>query len=227
MFCACVGPSYAFLVLRVVYGAHWASAPDATSTLGAFALLLPLLAVNGVSEAYSAAAMTPVQLRASNSVLLASTAVQTATGIIASQHLGPAALLAGMAAGLLLRIAAALRFAVTADAKATGSAADFMRSLMPKPRCAQPYVLCSRRTTDGAVSNRRTCVVLAACGLAAAASNTVLQATPFSQRSALVHLAVGFGVALAAGLVALQWERDTLSAVQAAMRAESKTQKRA
>ena len=137
MFCAWVGPSYAFLVLRVVYGAHWAAAPDATSTLGAFALLLPLLAVNGVSEAYSAAAMTPAQLRASNSVLLVSTVVQSVTGIIASQQLGPAALLAGMAAGLLLRIVAALRFAVAANSKATGATADFMLSLLPRHRCAQ------------------------------------------------------------------------------------------
>jgi hypothetical protein len=81
--------------------------------------------------------MTPVQLRASNSVLLASTAVQTATGIIASQHLGPAALLAGMAAGLLLRIVAALRFAVAANSKATDATADFMLSLLPRHRCAQ------------------------------------------------------------------------------------------
>jgi hypothetical protein len=211
-----------------VYGAHWASAPDAASTLGAFALLLPLLAVNGVSEAYSAAAMTPVQLRASNSMLLVSTAVQSVTGIVASQHLGPAALLAGMAAGLLLRIVAALRFAVSADGKATESTVYFMRSLLPKHRCAHPLVLQTCSQSDGTPSTVycRTAVVLAACGLTAAASNAALQAAPFSQRAALVHLAVGLGVALAAGLVALRWERGTLSAVQAAMRAEGKRKTR-
>ena len=72
---------------------------------------------------------------------------------------------------------------------------------------------------------RRTSVVLAACGLAAAASNAALQAAPFSQRAALVHLAVGLGVASVAAMVALRWEQDTLGAVQAALRAESKASK--
>lgn len=135
LFCACVGPSFAYLVLRVLYGAHWAAAPDAATTLGSFALLLPLLAVNGVSEAYSAAVMTPVQLRASNSVLLVSTLLQSVTGILASQQLGPAALLAGMALGLLLRIAAALRFAVAVSDAASAGTAAFVSSLLPKRRC--------------------------------------------------------------------------------------------
>jgi hypothetical protein len=136
LFCACVGPSYAFLVLRVVYGAHWAAAPDAASTLGSFALLLPLLAVNGVSEAYTAAVMTPPQLRASNAVLLVSTVLQSVTGILAARRLGPAALLAGTAAGLLLRIAAALRFAVASDGASNGDTAGFVFSLLPRRRYA-------------------------------------------------------------------------------------------
>lgn len=137
LFCACVGPSYAFLVLRVVYGAQWAAAPDAASTLGSFALLLPLLAVNGVSEAYTAAVMTPPQLRASNAVLLVSTVLQSVTGILASRRLGPAALLAGTAAGLVLRIAAALRFAVASDgARKDGDTVAFISSLLPRRRYA-------------------------------------------------------------------------------------------
>lgn len=176
--------------------------------------------MNGVSEAYSAAVMTPAQLRASNLVLLVSAVAQTATGVLALHRFGPAALLAGMAAGLLLRIGAAFRFAVAAHDEASSDCVAFVVSLLPERR----YVLALRAVVAhlSMCRCRRMCLVLLAGAVTTAASNSALQAAPFSARRALYHLAVGLVVAAVSGFAALRWERDTVAAVRATLRAGSK-----
>ncbi len=142
-FSAAVGPSFAFLVLRGMYGTRWAATPGAATTLGAYAVLLPLLAVNGVSEAYTAAVMTPAQLRAANGTLLAAAGTQVAVAV-ACKPLGATALVAGTAAGMALRIAASLHFVVADGARRTTSSLNtrsWLVALLPRSGCAIRHAL--------------------------------------------------------------------------------------
>jgi hypothetical protein len=149
-----------------------------------------------------------------------STFLQSVTAVLVMQRLGPAALLAGTAAGLLLRIAAAFRFAA-GSVRESGDTAAFVSSLLPNWRCG--VATCAfYALVLNACRRRRVCAVLVACGAVAAASNSKLQAAPFSQRAVLIHLTVGLGAAVVAGLAALRWEQDTLTALRVALRPDSK-----
>lgn len=63
LFCCSIGPAAAPLLLRLVAGDKWA-ATGAGKVLGIYTYYIPLLAVNGVSEAFVAAVADTAQLRA-------------------------------------------------------------------------------------------------------------------------------------------------------------------
>ncbi|EWC46488.1 hypothetical protein DRE_04211 [Drechslerella stenobrocha 248] len=59
---ATIGPTLAPLALRKVAGARWADSP-AAHTLSLYCYYIPLLAVNGITEAFVQSVATPAQLR--------------------------------------------------------------------------------------------------------------------------------------------------------------------
>ncbi|KAF3923487.1 hypothetical protein ABW21_db0208468 [Orbilia brochopaga] len=59
---ATLGPSLAPLALRQVAGARWADSP-AARTLSTYCYYIPLLAINGITEAFVQSVATPAQLR--------------------------------------------------------------------------------------------------------------------------------------------------------------------
>jgi len=66
------GPQYSQLALRILYGNRWAEADGATAALACFAVMISILAVNGITEAFVHAVMTPKELASANLVLLIS-----------------------------------------------------------------------------------------------------------------------------------------------------------
>jgi len=126
---AAAGPPCAGAVLRLLYGPAWARARGGAATLAAFALYIPLLALNGLLEAYAAAGMSARQLRSGNGVLLAAALASAAVAAAAAPRLGAPALVLGNAAGMALRIGAAARFAA-----AGGGGGAMLRGAMPRGR---------------------------------------------------------------------------------------------
>lgn len=70
-------------------GAKWAAAPLAAATLRCFCALVLLLALNGTTEAYAHAVMSPAELAAANRALLLCSAGQTAATFALEPRLGP------------------------------------------------------------------------------------------------------------------------------------------
>lgn len=105
IFCCGMSPSYAYVVLRGLYGAAWAQA-DVVRALAAFGPLFALLAVNGILEAAADADGSALQLRQRLVVLVASAVVQAVVGALLVRSYGPTALVMGNIAGYCLRIAA-------------------------------------------------------------------------------------------------------------------------
>jgi len=90
------GPKYCLLALKLLYGERWANATGAAANLGTiktslpsfhlvllsnivsflsacgFAVMILFLAVNGITEAYAHAVMSPKELASANMVLLVS-----------------------------------------------------------------------------------------------------------------------------------------------------------
>ena len=60
--CFAVGPAAAPLLLRLVAGTRWSSS-GAGEVLGVYSICIPLLAINGVSEAFVSATATTTELR--------------------------------------------------------------------------------------------------------------------------------------------------------------------
>jgi len=66
---ASFGPAYSYTALRLVYGRRW-SESEAPTALGAYAMYVALLAVNGVSEAFTHAVGSEKQLHMANAALV-------------------------------------------------------------------------------------------------------------------------------------------------------------
>lgn len=74
-----IGPSFSPLLLRIIAGSRWSDS-DAPSVLAAYCYYIPLLAVNGILEAFVSAAASPAQLRAQSAWMIAFSAAFAATG---------------------------------------------------------------------------------------------------------------------------------------------------
>ena len=204
LFCAAVGPSFAHAALRCLYGAAWATAPGAASTLGAFAALIPLLALNGVLEAYTAAAMTASQVRRGNTTLLAAACAQAVVGI-SLRGMGPAALVAGNGAGMALRILAAAHFIAKGESTAALPGMQMLVATAPRARTA---------------------AVVAAAAAAAAVSDAALRRAPAFWPALGAHVAVGMAAAAATAATAATWEREALRGVAAAFKGRTTKKRR-
>ena len=194
--CAACGPWFAFTAVYGLYGASWASTRWAAPTVGAYAALLPVLAINGVLEAFTAAVMSTGQVRSTNGVLLASAATQAAVSLLGLRHFhaGPVALVAGNAAGMAVRITSALAF-IQAQTKAQ----------------TRPGLL-------AALPRATTLAIIAACAAACAAGDGALRGAPVTARALGTHLLIGAACAACAAASAAVLERDTVAGVIHALR---------
>ena len=100
-----LGPVVAPLLLRLVAGRRWA-ASDAPRVLGLYCYYLPLLACNGVLEAFVAAVARPDQIRRQSAWMLAFAAGFAGAGYLFLRvyDLGAAGLIAANAVNMAARI---------------------------------------------------------------------------------------------------------------------------
>lgn len=101
----CLGPSVAPLLLRFVAGPRW-SATAAPSVLAAYCYYIPLLALNGILEAFVSAVATPAQLREQSAWMLAFSIAFATTGVLVLKvwDLGARGLVLVNAVNMVLRI---------------------------------------------------------------------------------------------------------------------------
>ncbi|KAL8941619.1 MAG: hypothetical protein Q9211_001750 [Gyalolechia sp. 1 TL-2023] len=76
-----IGPSFSPLLLRFVAGSRWSDS-EAPSVLAAYCYYIPLLAVNGILEAFVSAAATPAQLRVQSAWMIVFSATFAAAGFL-------------------------------------------------------------------------------------------------------------------------------------------------
>jgi oligosaccharide translocation protein RFT1 len=101
-----VGPAAAPLLLQLVAGARWQAA-GAGAALAAYCYYVPLLALNGVAEAFVAAVATPAQLHRQSGWMLAFSAGFAGAGYVFLARLGwgAAGIVWANAVNMLLRVA--------------------------------------------------------------------------------------------------------------------------
>ena len=109
-----LGPTLAPLLLHTVAGARWTNTP-APAVLAAYCYYIPLLALNGILEAFVSAAATPAQLRRQSAWMLAFSAAFATTGILLLKvwDLGARGLVLANAVNMALRIWWSWRFVQT------------------------------------------------------------------------------------------------------------------
>ncbi|KAL8858678.1 MAG: hypothetical protein Q9178_004766 [Gyalolechia marmorata] len=100
-----IGPSFSPLLLGVIAGSRW-SESDAPSVLAAYCYYIPLLAVNGILEAFVSAAATPAELRVQSVWMVAFSAAFIGSGFLIFEvwDLGAQGLVAANAVNMLCRI---------------------------------------------------------------------------------------------------------------------------
>ncbi|KAL8688943.1 MAG: hypothetical protein Q9218_005268 [Villophora microphyllina] len=76
-----VGPSLSPVLLRFVAGSRWSDS-EAPSVLSAYCYYIPLLAINGILEAFVSAAASPAELRVQSAWMLAFSAAFAVTGFL-------------------------------------------------------------------------------------------------------------------------------------------------
>ncbi|KAL8679545.1 MAG: hypothetical protein Q9186_004191 [Xanthomendoza sp. 1 TL-2023] len=81
MMAVAVGPSISPLLLRLVAGSRWSNS-EAPSVLAAYCYYIPLLAVNGILEAFVSAVAMPAELRLQSAWMVAFSAAFVGTGFL-------------------------------------------------------------------------------------------------------------------------------------------------
>ena len=99
------GPQFSQLLLRLIYGKRWAEAEGASATLGGFAAMVSFLAVNGITEAFAHAIMTPKELASANLVLLISSALNVCASVMLQFKFGALGLIMANCCTMSIRIA--------------------------------------------------------------------------------------------------------------------------
>lgn len=105
LFSVSLGPTVAPLLLRLIAGPRWTSTA-APAVLAAYCYYIPLLALNGILEAFVSAVATPTQLRQQSAWMLAFSAAFATTGysVLKVWGLGARGLVLANAINMLLRI---------------------------------------------------------------------------------------------------------------------------
>jgi len=106
------GPLYSELAIRLLYGKQWADTKDVTKSLGAFSVMVLILALNGTSEAYAHAVMKPNELNGSNVALLSTSLLNIIMSIYLQPRVGPTGLIISNSISMCLRFAYTMSFVV-------------------------------------------------------------------------------------------------------------------
>lgn len=106
---AAFGPAYAYLALLAGYTRRWADT-EAAAALGLYSLTLPLLAGNGILEAFVHAVAGQAQLQRINLWLVVFSAGHLGASVLAVRAGGASGLIVADAANMVARIAYCLAF---------------------------------------------------------------------------------------------------------------------
>ncbi|MCJ1466558.1 Oligosaccharide translocation protein rft1 [Pseudocyphellaria aurata] len=100
-----LGPTVAPLLLRLIAGPRWTSTA-APAVLSAYCYYIPLLALNGILEAFVSAVATPAELRQQSAWMLAFSAAFATTGyfVLKVWDMGARGLVLANAINMILRI---------------------------------------------------------------------------------------------------------------------------
>ena len=100
-----LGPTFGPLALRAVAGERWANT-DAPKVLAAYCYYIPLLAINGILEAFVSATASPAQLRSQSAFMISFSATFLASGYLVLKVLnrGARGLVLASSVSMLLRI---------------------------------------------------------------------------------------------------------------------------
>jgi len=104
------GPQFSQLALRLLYGKRWADAEGAAAALGGFAVMVLFLAVNGITEAFAHAVMSPPELASANLVLLISSVLNVVASVILQRRFGALGLMIANCCTMSIRICYTMRF---------------------------------------------------------------------------------------------------------------------
>ncbi|MCJ1339598.1 Oligosaccharide translocation protein rft1 [Bachmanniomyces sp. S44760] len=105
VYVVCVGPTLAPLLLRYIAGPRWTST-SAGSVLAAYCYYIPLLAINGILEAFVSAAAKPAQLRTQSMMMIGFSAGFVGAGyiVLGVYDLGAKGLVLANAINMAMRI---------------------------------------------------------------------------------------------------------------------------
>ncbi|XP_071452146.1 man(5)GlcNAc(2)-PP-dolichol translocation protein RFT1 [Hetaerina americana] len=135
-----LGPPNASLVLYVYGGKSLSESELAPSLLRAHCLYLPLLAINGVSEAFSFAAMSPPQIDEYNHVMALMSAVFLGVSYGLTYYLGAVGLVFANCGNMLARITHSIVFI---QSRYSSSKMNPLGSLIPRRKFLTSLVVSS------------------------------------------------------------------------------------
>jgi len=121
------GPPYSYVVLAVVYGSRYSSA-EASVVLSCYCLLIPLLALNGVTEAFLNATASKKKLGSSSVVMGAFGIVYLLACSLLVRKLGAAGLVLANCCNMIVRIFYSVSF-ISSYFKGTSD--SFLRRSLP------------------------------------------------------------------------------------------------
>eukprot|EP00958_Prasinococcus_capsulatus_P018893 scaffold2261_cov405-Prasinococcus_capsulatus_cf.AAC.24 len=98
------GPPYSYVLLRLLYGQRW-SATEAPEVLGYYCVYVGSLALNGITEAFSHAVMTPPQLQRSNVAMLVLSALAIGGNVYGVRRAAAQGLIVANTLHMCLRVA--------------------------------------------------------------------------------------------------------------------------
>ncbi|GIL92754.1 hypothetical protein Vretimale_11741 [Volvox reticuliferus] len=180
---AAFGPSYSYLLLRLVYGTRW-SETEAPAVLAAYSVYVLLLAINGIGEAFVHAVLDARGLQQSNALLLVFSGAHLGVCVVLVRQYGALGLVAADGANMVLRIS----YSAWCIRRFFGPLPAFSlhRDLLPAPSALAAFTIAA---AAAATSNR-----LLLAGAASMPQRIFL-------RRAASH--VGVGVVLLAALLGL------------------------
>ena len=106
-----LGPTFGPLAIRTIAGSRWAHT-EAPSVLAAYCYYIPLLAINGILEAFVSATASPSQLRSQSVFMVGFSAAFVVSGfcVLKVLKLGARGLVLASSVSMLLRISYSSRF---------------------------------------------------------------------------------------------------------------------
>uniref|UniRef100_A0A0D6R219 Protein RFT1 homolog n=1 Tax=Araucaria cunninghamii TaxID=56994 RepID=A0A0D6R219_ARACU len=103
------GPSYSYILLRLLYGKKWSDG-EASVALGFYCFYVMVLAINGTTEAFLHAVGTNKQLLWSNASLVIFSVIYVCLNILFVQHAGAVGLILANSINMMLRITYSILF---------------------------------------------------------------------------------------------------------------------